>query len=617
MAKIRLRADHLRPSRLVIVLPSLALSWLALCCVSHPVAAHENTIDAAAAAQPADVVTAQHALPASVEPSEAEHGDASNGALTIALPPIEPAPLSLNLAGPTPLDSPVADAAPLPSDPHLQFDGSVATATLERTEAAPSDSADIPTGALASYAVPQALPVESADNGIYGPDLPNADLAKAILRRLGARKDALDDGIAEYYASHANQPLWLDGKHLKSIVQTALATLANAAQHGLRADAYPVSIHTETLDDEAASEVALTKALIRYARDARGARVNPRRISTLITAEPTIPAVSEILSTLGAANDVGAALEAFQPQQAGYMALKAKLAELRATPASNEPLPAELRKQASNEADLIANMERWRWMPRDLGETYILVNVPDYELSVMRGGVAIHRTKVIVGKPQTPTPIFSHAMEYLIVNPYWNIPPSIALKEMLPQLKADPFALQRKGFEIVRNGHTVDPSGVDWTGSIKSVRIRQPPGERNALGLIKFMFPNDHAVYLHDTPSRGLFAREARAFSHGCVRVFEPFTLAEILLDHQNGLTAQQLRAMVGKGERYIYLQHKIPVHIAYFTNVVDEAGVLRSKADIYGQQCTAKTRLGISALAVSDKPKDDLNPASPFFRHI
>ena len=605
MAKIRAKADHLKPSRLAIVLPALALSWLALSwlalsCLAlsylaHPVAAQESTADAATAAQPADVVTARHVLPSSVEPSGGKGGEAPNSALTIALPPIEPAPLSLNLPNPTPLESPVADAVTPPSDPQLHFDGSVATATLERTEVAPSDSTDIPTGALASYAVPQTMPVESADNGIYGPDLPNAGLAKAILRRLGARKDALDDGIAEYYAGRANQPLWLDGKHLKNGAQGAPTTLANAAQHGLRADAYPVSIRTETLDDEAASEVALTKALIRYARDARGARLNPRRISTLITAEPTIPAVSEILTTLSAANDLGAALEAFQPQQAGYTALKSKLAELRATPASAEPIPADLRKQAANEADLIANMERWRWMPRDLGETYILVNVPDYELSVMRGGVAIHRTKVIVGKPQTPTPIFSHAMEYLIVNPYWNIPPSIALKEMLPQLKADPYALQRKGFEIVRNGHTVDPSGVDWTGSIKSVRIRQPPGERNALGLIKFMFPNDHAVYLHDTPSRGLFAREARAFSHGCVRVFEPFTLAEILLDHQNGLTAQQLRAMVGKGERYIYLQHKIPVHIAYFTNVVDEAGVLRSRADIYGHNARVKLALGLA----------------------
>ena len=255
--------------------------------------------------------------------------------------------------------------------------------------------------------------------------------------------------------------------------------------------------------------------------------------------------------------------------------------------------PATFVSRKDAVGDIIANMERWRWLPEDLGAEHVFVNVPSYALTFQRNGARVFQTRVIVGKPQTPTPIFSNRMQFLVVNPYWNVPPSIAMKEMLPLLQKNPHALQARGLQVVRGGKVVDPSTIDWsTGSVRSVAIRQPPGERNALGHIKFMFPNEHAVYLHDTPSRGLFSRPARAFSHGCVRVENPFSLADALLGE--AYSERQLKAMIGGPERNVRLDNHIPVHLAYFTTFVDETGEMIHYADLYGHNRKLKSLLGV-----------------------
>ena len=232
------------------------------------------------------------------------------------------------------------------------------------------------------------------------------------------------------------------------------------------------------------------------------------------------------------------------------------------------------------EAEILANMERWRWMPRDLGDSRLEVNIPDYGLKLVRDGEVAHRTRVIVGKPTTPTPVFSNTMQFLIVNPYWNVPPSIIKKEMMPKLAADPDYLKRLGYEVVqKKGQLI---------------VRQPPGERNALGNIKFMFPNEHAVYLHDTPSRGLFANAKRAYSHGCVRVDQPFALAEVVLGRDNGWTQDRVRRMVGGGEKTVQLPKHLPIHIEYFTAFVDDAGKMQLRDDIYGYSRKLRVAMGL-----------------------
>jgi murein L,D-transpeptidase YcbB/YkuD len=188
---------------------------------------------------------------------------------------------------------------------------------------------------------------------------------------------------------------------------------------------------------------------------------------------------------------------------------------------------------------------------------------------------------VIVGKTETPTPVFSDEMETVIVNPTWHVPPSILKNEFLPALAADPFYAERKGFRVIRRGNQIS--------------VQQPPGERNALGFVKFIFPNQHSVYLHDTPSRNLFGAERRTFSHGCVRVEQPFRLAEELLRQEGGgWTEPKLRGLVGKGERHIRLREMLPVHLTYFTTTVDEHGQVRQFDDIYGLNRKVKLALGL-----------------------
>jgi murein L,D-transpeptidase YcbB/YkuD len=277
-----------------------------------------------------------------------------------------------------------------------------------------------------------------------------------------------------------------------------------------------------------------------------------------------LPTGDAVLNHLASAKDAGAALAGFNPPHTGYRTLKAKLAEMRASQPGSRL-----------EGDILANMERWRWLPAEMGKRHVWVNVPEYKLRLVRDGRPIHEARVIVGKPETPTPIFSDEMDHAIVNPSWYVPPSIFKNEF----HGDPAYARARGYDVVysRNG---------------GITVRQPPGERNALGFIKFMFPNQHAVYLHDTPNRKLFGAEKRAFSHGCVRLDQPFRFGEFVLGSE--WNEPRLRSLIGKGERTIRLPEKIPVHITYFTLTVDEKGELRQIADLYAVNNKVRVALGL-----------------------
>ncbi|SDU35611.1 murein L,D-transpeptidase [Stappia sp. ES.058] len=247
-------------------------------------------------------------------------------------------------------------------------------------------------------------------------------------------------------------------------------------------------------------------------------------------------------------------------------------------------------------SDIIANMERWRWLPRDLGAFHVFVNIPEFKARLVRDGREVYETRVVVGKPANQTPVFSDEMDHLIVNPYWNVPYSIASQELLPSIQANPTGyLARRNYEVVAGGRVVSPASIDWTGvNLRSVRIRQRPGSGNALGRIKFMFPNQHSVYLHDTPSKRLFNRSRRAFSHGCVRVEDPFAFADALLQLDPQWNAAALKKMIGGSEKRVDLKRHIPVHLTYFTAHVDEAGRLQRRPDIYGHNARLTKALEI-----------------------
>jgi murein L,D-transpeptidase YcbB/YkuD len=241
-------------------------------------------------------------------------------------------------------------------------------------------------------------------------------------------------------------------------------------------------------------------------------------------------------------------------------------------------------------ASLIANMERWRWMPRDLGAFHVMVNVPEFIVRVVDDGTVVHQTRVVVGRPQNPTPTFSHVMSHLVVNPYWNVPTSIVRNEMLPEIRANPWGyFARGGYQVLANVggsmRLINPARIDWYRvNPGAVRIRQVPGDHNSLGRIKFMFPNQHSVYLHDTPAKSLFERDSRAFSHGCVRVQNPLEFADAILPvAAPDWNSSRLEKLYGGNERRVNLDHPVPVHIAYFTDAVGPDGELHHFDDIYG----------------------------------
>ncbi len=232
-------------------------------------------------------------------------------------------------------------------------------------------------------------------------------------------------------------------------------------------------------------------------------------------------------------------------------------------------------------ADIIAAMERWRWLPDDLGDEHIIVNVPAFSMRKVERGTTVHEARVIVGRPDRPTPIFSDRMDHVVLNPSWTGPPTILREDYLPKLAADPGYAERKGLQVIRSGDRIT--------------LRQPPGPTNALGVIKFMFPNDHAVYLHDTPNRSQFAHQRRAYSSGCVRVERPLRLAELVLGGpESGWSEQRLRSLVGSGERTIRLGRQISIHLVYMTHVVEPDGRLVTYEDIYGFHRMTRQALGL-----------------------
>lgn len=511
---------------------------------------------------------------------------------------------------------------------------------------------------------PHAAATPPAPEAFAPPDLPDAQVSISLdepsVALAGRIADArnwalprLDEGqreaIRTFYREHGFHPLWIADGDFTPAARKIMATLQDAAAEGLDPADYPLPA-IDGLDGDgrvraiADADLKLTAAVVLYARDARGGRINPTKLSKLLTPTRELPEAGEVLARLRDAADPGAALASYNPPHPQYAALKHKLAEIRAERPAQPPMVrvpkgpplrvgmqdervplirarfgldvtpdddhtydekvaaavADFQRQhglaadgilgaqtlaalgstttsGQLEADIIANMERWRWLPADLGDKHIAVNIPAYTVRVFEKGKVIHEARAIVGKPESPTPVFSDVMRHVVVNPYWHVPPSILRKEFLPRMAEDPDYAARRGYEVIRRGN--------------SISIRQPPGERNALGHIKFMFPNQHAVYLHDTPNRSLFQRAERAFSHGCVRVDDPFTFAEIVLGKE--WPQSRVKKLIGKGERLVRLPELIPIHLTYFTLVVSDNGKLVRYPDIYkhDQRVTAALR--------------------------
>ncbi len=452
--------------------------------------------------------------------------------------------------------------------------------------------------------------------------------------------------MQSFYAQRNYAPLWIHDGRLTARAQRVIARLKGAASEGLVASDYPVPDFASFSGAAALAhgDINLTLSVLTFARHLQVGRIAPRRVYAQVQYPEHAPEPAAILKTLAQASDIDAALDGFDPPHRDFRALKAQLAELRASaatapaaeppermpggpsikPGAQDPRVPLLRRRlglrgkpddtrydralynavrvfqrrhglrpdgiiganviaaingpkpltAGQIIDKItANMERWRWLPRDLGDTYVMVNIPDYTLKVVHDHRVVWRTKIVAGKPQTPTPLLTATMDNVIVNPSWYVPQSIIENELLPAYQSDPHIFDRMGLQVQRG-----PDG--------HINVVQPPGAANALGRIKFNFPNKFQVYLHDTPEKRLFRYDRRAFSHGCMRVQDPTRFGEIMLHlAMNGPTPseRQLDALFGREEKVFRFARRPQVHLTYQTAFVDEAGKLELRDDIYG----------------------------------
>jgi L,D-transpeptidase YcbB len=567
-------------------------------------------------------------------------------------------------------DAPKTDAAtvePTKSEPAKTDPAqSAATPAAEPPKAAPAQDAAAP---AAEPAKPAPVTVATVPDSAVADKLRELITSKQLERTVGRKADRA--GIEQFYSAHSYAPIWVANGAAAARATSAIAYLGRADDVGLDPTDYPTPVFKADMsaDALAEAELKLTASALTFAREAQIGRIHFTRVSADIQFNLVAPESANVLAKLAASDDAGKVLDAYNPPQPEFKALRAKLAEMRKNggavdkPAEDKPnlvrvpegkilrpgmkdaarvtalrqrldVPGDKQNPLYDEAvsdavktfqtandlnvdgnvgnvtvralngekrevrhaidptdTIIVNMERWRWLPRDLGNPHVVVNIPDYSLTLFNNDKVYWHSKIVAGKPGHATPLMTAEMKFITVNPTWNVPPSIIEKEYLPALQQDPDALDRIGLKMRQ-----DPDGT--------VHVYQPPGARNALGRIRFNFPNKFLVYQHDTPDKYLFAKDKRAYSHGCMRVQNPFTYAEKLLSltqPNEHYSEARIESMLGDNEININFPKPVWVHLTYQTAFVDENGKLQLRDDVYGHDARMLAILKGSERKVAD----------------
>jgi len=466
-----------------------------------------------------------------------------------------------------------------------------------------------------------------------------AGLAREIAERLAAGGSNLSiadredrAALAKFYASPQQQPVWVGAAGLTPAGEAVAAEIRRADDWGLEASAFRLPKLTAsgasglTSAQLADAEIAVSLAVLKYARHARGSRADPAALSKFLDRALPLLDPSQVIAAAAKAENPDAFLRFLHPRHPQFEALRQKYLALKGgraiAPAKTAAADNDKKDGKSGTAavpqltgakKLLVNMEEWRWMPEQLGEFYVWVNIPEFTLRVVKGGRVIHTERVVIGKRDTPTPVFSQGMEQLVFHPNWGVPESIKKQDVQPSLiRGSTRIFTFYHLRIQKGGRDIDPATVDWsTADMRNFHVFQPPGENNVLGVVKFRFPNKHDVYMHDTPQKNLFNADVRAFSHGCMRVRNPQRLAELLLAEDQGWPASRVASAMGPGgapNNPVNLGRKVPVHITYFTAAVAEDGKLQQFGDIYDHE--GKIALGLEGKAhLIPRWKEDKSP--------
>jgi murein L,D-transpeptidase YcbB/YkuD len=454
--------------------------------------------------------------------------------------------------------------------------------------------------------------------------IPVGEAVRAAIRTRLSEKSSTDReqrAVHDFYSRPEVHLLWVEETGLSLRAKALLEEIAKADDYGLRSSDYDLpkpdgfdASNPAATDWLADAEIKITLAALRYARDARGGRLYPIRLGANLNPTIVLPEPRLVLESI-ATHDPAIYLRMLHPTQPQFEALRKKLIELHGKKANDA--------QIATTRLIVLNMERWRWLPSDLGSFYVIVNVPEFMLRVIANGEQSLTARVVVGRPDTQTPIFSDKMQEIVFNPYWNMPDSIKRGEVLPLTQRrtgwfsgggwDTSVFKRHNLRVSIEGREVDPAKIDWKGAdIRTLDIYQPPGPSNVLGRVKFMFPNKYDVYMHDTPMRFAFDQPDRAESHGCVRVEKPDQLALLILKRDQGWSQAKVASAINNGpDQHVALKQKIPVHFTYFTLRVNEDGSISTFADLYGHDARMAAALYGEPLARPSQPKRERSQVS------
>jgi len=510
----------------------------------------------------------------------------------------EDAPLDTASSEDEKVESTEPEDTPAEVEPEPKDEDRIAPGTAETTAETPGEGADAP-AADSSEAAADGAPTDDAEQGPATVDEPPAHPVVAAIRTTladeGFRKtaDATDlKALEAFYETREEPPLWVSDTGFSDKAQAVIAEIGKADDWGLNASAFALpeaGAHPTTEDEQASLELKLDLAALKYARHAQGGRARPSAYSPLFDQNPPIRDSKTVLTEMSAASSPDGYLTSLHPQHDQFKSLHAALKRARASAQANSRQPSSDREVQL----LVINMERWRWLPRSLGSYYVWDNVPEFNVRVMKGGKPIYLEKTIVGQYKYATPFFSAPMRNIVFHPNWTVPPTIVKEDLAPKLQgpsgglfsaSKTDTLRKYGLSVSYKGEPINADSVDWNNvNIHAYTFTQDPGPYNVLGKFKFNFPNRHAIYMHDTVQPELFAERIRTLSHGCIRVNQPDKFATLLLSQDKGWSAAQVQSLTAKNESaVISLNRQVPVHLTYFTAVVED-GRLNTFGDIYG----------------------------------
>ena len=477
------------------------------------------------------------------------------------------------------------DAMPAPAEP-------AAPATT------PADSASEPPGSPPATTTVQTVAIPAAATPMV--EAIRAKLADPALR---AKANADDIAALEAFYNGRSEPVWMTDMGFSREGLAVIDEIFEADDWGLSSTAFTLPSAGKlpaSMDEQARLEIELDLAVLQYARYARGGRADPAKLKN-IDMRPTFRAPKIVLAEIADAAEPDLYLQSLHPKYEQFQRLRQALLKARAE--------SEAGAKPRNVQKILVNMERWRWMPEDLGGLYVQINIPEFMVYVVKSGKTIHSEKAVVGKLVYATPIFSADLKSIVFNPEWTVPSTIIREDLLPRLRGGggmfgggSSFLKQHELNVNYNGKRVSPSSINWnTVNMGAISFTQAPGPKNVLGKVKFLYPNRHSVYMHDTIKRDLLSLQVRAEGHHCPRVANPGKVAAVILAEDSGMPQAEVEKLLAQGYNSgVAIRGRVPVHTTYFTLSADADGKLQSFADVYSLDA------GVAAAALGRQAKPE-----------